>query len=120
MSHVNASVEQVERPLLTPDEVMRLKPPKKQGHGSEERIVAPGDMLIFVSGHYPILGTQILYFKDSVLSNRARMAPPADFLSIVDGQLVPQPPADRTSNLVSRPERAPTVQGDASGETGPP
>jgi type IV secretion system protein VirD4 len=117
MSHVNASVEQVERPLLTPDEVMRLRPPKKQGQGNEERIVAPGDMLIFVSGHYPILGTQILYFNDSVLAHRARMAPPADFLSIVDGELVPQPPADRTPNLLSRPERAPAAQADASGET---
>ena len=45
------------------------------------------------------------------------MAPPADYLSIVDGELVPQPPADRTPNLVSRPERAPVAQADASGET---
>src|ERR1019366_4669714 len=60
-NHMSATVDQVERPLVTPDEVMRLRPPTKSGHGTAERIVAPGDMLIFVSGHYPIYGTQILY-----------------------------------------------------------
>lgn len=82
MSHINASVEQVERPLLTPDEVMRLRPPKKEGHGNQERIVEPGDMLIFASGHYPIYGTQILYFHDPVLSSRAALPPPELFSSI--------------------------------------
>ena len=119
MSHINASVEQVERPLLTPDEVMRLKPPKKEGQGSEERIVAPGDMLIFVSGHYPILGTQILYFNDPVLSRRARLAAPTDFWSVAGSELVPQPPADRTPNLVSRPERPPEQNSESAGETSP-
>jgi type IV secretion system protein VirD4 len=119
MSHINASVEQVERPLLTPDEVMRLKPPKKEGQGSEERIVAPGDMLIFVSGHYPILGTQILYFSDPVLSRRARLAAPTDFWSVAGSELVPQPPADRTPNLVSRLERPPGPHSESEGETSP-
>ncbi len=119
MSHINASVEQVERPLLTPDEVMRLKPPKKEGQGSEERIVAPGDMLIFVSGHYPILGTQILYFNDPVLSRRARLAAPTEFYSVAGSELVPQPPADRTPNLVSRPERPPEKDSESVGETSP-
>src|SRR5260370_15833558 len=49
MSHINASVEHVERPLLTPYQVLRLKPPKKEGQGSEERIWAPGAMRVFVS-----------------------------------------------------------------------
>lgn len=55
MSHVNGSVDHVERPLMTPDEVMRLRPPQKAGNGSSEEIVAPGDMLIFVSGHFRFL-----------------------------------------------------------------
>jgi hypothetical protein len=42
MSHVNASVDHVERPLMTPDEIMRLKPPKKEGDGVAERITEPG------------------------------------------------------------------------------
>src|SRR5436309_13046372 len=62
MGHVNATVDHIERPLMTPDEILRLTPARKQGHGDSERIIAPGQMLIFVSGHYPILGTQMLYF----------------------------------------------------------
>ena len=81
-NHMSATVDQVERPLVTPDEVMRLKPPKKAGHGAGERIVAPGDMLIFVSGHYPIYGTQILYFTDSVLAKRAEIPPPTGFAAV--------------------------------------
>ena len=90
MGHVNASVEQVERALLTPDEVTRMKPPKKQGEGANERIVAPGDMLIFQAGHYPIYGTQILYFTDPVLSERAALPPPTSFYQIIDGALCPR------------------------------
>jgi type IV secretion system protein VirD4 len=71
MAHVNASVDHVERHLMTPDEVLRLKPPEKKAErGGSERIVGPGQMLIFVSGHHPIVGTQILYFLDPVLAAR--------------------------------------------------
>jgi len=80
MQHVNASVDYIERPLMTPDEVSRLKPPQKEGEGDSEKIVAPGQMLIFVSGHYPILGTQMLYFLDPVLSDRAELPPPVEFV----------------------------------------
>jgi len=30
MGHLNASVENIQRPLMTPDEVLRLKPPPKR------------------------------------------------------------------------------------------
>src|SRR5580704_2332925 len=76
MSHVNASVDHIERPLMTPDEVMRLRPPKKEGNGDSEVITDPGDMLIFVSGHFPILGMQMLYFADPELARRSAIAPP--------------------------------------------
>ena len=33
MGHINASVDHIERPLMTPDEVLRLKPPQKRGDG---------------------------------------------------------------------------------------
>ncbi len=103
-NHMSASVEQIERPLVTPDEVMRLKPPKKAGNGVEELIVAPGDMLIFVSGHYPIYGTQILYFADPVLAKRATLSPPDQFVAIDRGQIVAQPADDRTANVMSAAE----------------
>jgi type IV secretion system protein VirD4 len=80
MGHINASVDHIERPLMTPDEVLRLKPPKKRREGDAEKIVAPGQTLIFVSGHYPILGTQILFFLDPELTRRAAIRPPVKFL----------------------------------------
>jgi type IV secretion system protein VirD4 len=104
MGHINASVEHIQRPLMTPDEVGRIKPPKKEGEGSAERIVEPGDMLIFVSGHHPILGTQMLYFSDPVLASRAQLAPPDKFWSIEDGAVVKQPPIERTRHAISKPE----------------
>ncbi len=90
MAHVNASVDHIERPLMTPDEVLRLKPSQKKGGGESEQIVAPGQMLIFVSGHYPILGTQMLYFLDPALSARAALPPPTELLTLEDGQAEPQ------------------------------
>jgi type IV secretion system protein VirD4 len=107
MGHMNASVDHIERPLMTPDEVLRLKPPQKQSNGTSEKIIAPGQMLIFVSGHYPILGTQMLYFLDPELTQRAALEPPKNFLAIEDGRAKPQPPPDRTRNLISKPEPAP-------------
>jgi hypothetical protein len=85
MNHVNESVEQIQRPLMTPDEVMRLRPAQKQGEGDKERIVAPGDMLIFVSGRYPILGKQMLYFSDNVLRMRSEMPPPKSLPETASG-----------------------------------
>ncbi len=109
MGHVNASVDHIERPLMTPDEVLRLKPPKKRGAGAQERIVEPGQMLIFVSGHHPILGTQMLYFFDRTLNSRAQLAPPDGFFTLEEGKLVPQHLANRTRHIVSKPERLPSM-----------
>jgi len=81
MGHVNATVDHIERPLMTPDEILRLRPARKQRFADSERIVAPGQMLIFVSGQYPILGTQLLYFSDPVLSERAQIPPPENLHS---------------------------------------
>ena len=71
----NASVNMTEtaRPLLTPDECMRLPGPEKDGQG---RVTKPGDMLIFTAGQPPIYGRQILYFFDPVFSARSRMPAP--------------------------------------------
>lgn len=104
MSHVNASVDHIERPLMTPDEIMRLRPPRKQGDGAAERIVEPGDMLIFASGHYPIHGMQMLYFLDPQLMRRAALPPPTDMAMLSGGQAIGQMPDDKTPNVISRPE----------------
>lgn len=71
----NASVNMAEtaRPLLTPDECMRLPGPEKDSQG---RVIKPGDMLIFTAGQPPIYGRQILYFFDPVFSSRAKVPVP--------------------------------------------
>lgn len=106
MSHVSGSVDHVERPLMTPDEVMRLRLPQKSGSGSSEQITAPGDMLIFVSGHFPILGMQMLYFFDPELKRRAAIPPPTELLSLEGTTITQQKPLDRTPNVLSKAETA--------------
>jgi hypothetical protein len=51
-------------------------------------------MLIFVSGHYPILGMQMLFFFDPVFQKRAAIPPPAS-VRISHGRLL-SPPEDAT------------------------
>ena len=90
---------------MTPDEVMRLRPPVKTGDGEHESIVEPGDMLIFVAGHRPIYGKQLLYFLDPELANRAAEKPPVSFVMIEgDGVVRAQPDIDKTPNVISAPE----------------
>ena len=52
---------------------MRLRSPVKD---QRDIITEPGDMLIFVAGHAPILGTQSLYFRDPIFTERAKLAAP--------------------------------------------
>ena len=101
--HLNQSVVEIERPLMTPDEVLRLKPARKEGTGQDERIIAPGDMLIFVSGHQPIYGKQILYFFDPILRSRAEIPPPHQFYCIRNGALTPQDPFVHNVRQPQRP-----------------
>jgi type IV secretion system protein VirD4 len=78
LSHVARSYHQVARPLMTPDEIMTLKKPKKKRtKDGAEIITASGEMVVFVGGDNPIKGTQILYFMDPIFKERARVGPPA-------------------------------------------
>ena len=72
----NASISTAEtaRPLLTPDECMRIPGISKNKRGK----VIPGDMLIFVAGRPPIYGRQMLYFQNPVLLARAKIPPPKE------------------------------------------
>jgi type IV secretion system protein VirD4 len=69
-------LENVQRPLMTPDECMRLEPAEKTKDGM--KILKPGEMLTFVMGHPPIRGRQPLYFKDTELKRRAELSAPGD------------------------------------------
>ncbi len=67
----------MQRPLLTPDEAMRL----------------PGDAaLIFVAGHPPVYTNKIRYYEDAELSARAKIAPPLHSDRIEHEHPRPEPP----------------------------
>ena len=100
---MSTSVEYVERALLTPDEVKRMKAPEKTGSGDSEKITGPGDMLIFSAGARPIYGTQILYFKDPELLKRSQIPPPTTFPVLRKSV----PAIDRDSCSTSAAENAP-------------
>jgi len=73
LPHTMATEQDTQRPLLTPDEVMRLPGPRRSDTGE---IVAPGNLLVFASGRAPIYGVQPLYFRDRTFAQRASIAPP--------------------------------------------
>lgn len=72
---VTDNTAEIGRPLMTADEIMRLRAPKKNKDGT--KILKPGDMLTFVAGHPPVLGRQPLYFFDKTLKARSEL-PPVD------------------------------------------
>jgi type IV secretion system protein VirD4 len=95
LTNVSKTIEHVERPLMTPDEVGRLKAAVKEGQGADQRIIEAGEMLIMVSGNYPVRGTQLLFFKDPELLRRTD---PKKFPSPpVRGSLPPLPARARQS-----------------------
>jgi type IV secretion system protein VirD4 len=67
------TMQEVQRPLLTPDECLRMPGPKKDREG---KITEPGDMVIYVAGYPAIYGRQPLFFADPVFAKRASVPPP--------------------------------------------
>jgi len=102
---VTDSVAEVARPLLTPDECMRLKAATKSRR-DPTRIVRPGEMLVFVAGHPPILGRQPLYFLDRTLLERSQLAPigadPDDGESESQSTSEPSVPVIESSGIADR------------------
>lgn len=74
MGQVSRTFQEVQRPLLTPDECLRMPAPRKNQQGEIEEA---GDMVIYVSGYPAIYGKQPLYFKDPVFRARSQVSPPA-------------------------------------------
>ncbi len=102
LGQMSANVDNVERELMTPDEVLRLRPPRKEGTGESEKIVAGGDMLVFVAGRYPIYGRQMLFFQDPIFLSRASIPAPTDLFQVDrDGDIVPQRPVTLTQRHIS-------------------
>lgn len=74
MGQVSRTTQEVQRPLLTPDECLRMPGPKKDADG---QITEAGDMVIYVAGFPAIYGRQPLYFRDEIFTARAAVpAPP--------------------------------------------
>lgn len=67
------SIRQVSRPLMTPDEVMRIKPAKKDRDG---RITEAGQVLIKIAGQPLIQAQQSLYFLDPEFVRRVSIPAP--------------------------------------------
>ncbi|MGJ8530082.1 type IV secretory system conjugative DNA transfer family protein [Maritalea sp.] len=61
------------RPLLTPDEISRMKVATVD---SEQRLTEAGDALIFMTGKPPIKGVQTPYFFNEELLRRSKIPPP--------------------------------------------
>lgn len=92
LGSVSVTSQEVGRPLLTPDEAMRMPSPEKDAAGM---IVKPGHMVIYVAGYPAIYGVQPLYFQDATFQARASVPPP--------------PVSDRTQEANERVRLAPPV-----------
>jgi type IV secretion system protein VirD4 len=70
---ISRVMQEVQRPLLTPDECTRMPGPKKD---NADAIVEAGDMVIYCAGFPAIYGRQPLYFQDPTFAARAAVPPP--------------------------------------------
>jgi type IV secretion system protein VirD4 len=117
MSQVSHHFVEHQRPLLTPDECMRLPGAVKDAAG---KIVRPGDMLIFAAGSAPIYGRQILYFQDETFDARAKIAPPMETDRLktreegIEGET--KEPAKEVLQKVERQQSQIKESGDDGGE----
>jgi type IV secretion system protein VirD4 len=73
LGQVSRTVQQVQRPLLTVDECLRMPGAVKNAQGE---ITEAGDMVVYAAGYPAIYGKQPLYFQDPVFQARAAMAAP--------------------------------------------
>jgi type IV secretion system protein VirD4 len=65
LGQVSRTIQEVQRPLLTPDECLRMPGPLKNAEGLIEKA---GDMVVYVAGSPAIYGVQPLFFKDPIFN----------------------------------------------------
>ncbi|MGH3711568.1 MAG: type IV secretory system conjugative DNA transfer family protein [Pseudonocardiaceae bacterium] len=68
------SYHEISRPLLTPDEAMRLRGANRDKKSDE--IIDAGEVIILAAGRAPIRGQQALFFRDETFLARAKVPPP--------------------------------------------
>jgi len=73
LGQVSRTIQEVQRPLLTADECLRMPGPKKDAEG---QIREAGDMVVYVAGYPAIYGKQPLYFQDPIFTARAAVPEP--------------------------------------------
>lgn len=86
LGSTSRSFQATQRPLITPDEALRLKAPEKDGRG---QIMTAGEVIVQAAGHPPIKGEQSLYFIDPVFSQRVKIPAPAKSDRIVRKAVAP-------------------------------
>lgn len=82
LGQVSRTIQEVQRPLLTVDECLRMPGPKKNAIGE---ISEAGDMVVYMAGMPAIYGRQPLYFQDAIFTARAALPAPmmSDTLRVV-------------------------------------
>lgn len=79
LGQVSRTTQEVQRPLLTVDECLRMPGPVKDFDSSGKDVIKQGgDMVIYVSGFPAIYGRQPLYFMDPVFQARAEIPAPEE------------------------------------------
>lgn len=73
LESVSMSYQESSRPLMTPDEIMRMPEATKD---ENDRITEAGEMLVFVTGHPVIKAKQTPYFFDPTFDARSKIPPP--------------------------------------------
>jgi type IV secretion system protein VirD4 len=68
--------QEVQRPLLTVDECLRMPGPVKGMQDGGDVIEEAGDMIIYAAGFPAIYGKQPLYFQDAIFQVRAKVPAP--------------------------------------------
>ncbi len=69
---VSTSMKEEKRWLKSPDEIMRMKGPRKDANGN---ILEAGEMLVYATGHPMALGRQILYWEVQVFKAASSLPP---------------------------------------------
>lgn len=103
------SMQEIARPLLTPDECRNLPGPKKEG----DKIVEAGDMLVFVAGYPAIYGKQPLYFLDPVFNARSKLPAPKKVV-----QKAPEAEKEKTEKTKQQKPGTETHEAGAQAATG--
>ncbi len=73
LGQVSTTFQEVQRPLLTTDEALRMPGPRRDPDGG---IREAGDMVVYVAGFPAIYGKQPLYYRDRVFQKRAEIPAP--------------------------------------------